>query len=435
MSSQNDRRSISEGISIRDEEKVAVQYDDKTINDEIDDYVFGSRPHSGSTPGSHRGSSHHRSGSHHHSSGHYHSSSHHHHSGSHHHHSRSRHYSRSRKNLNKLTLTKSKKILIGVASAILALIIVAVSIFSILTYLGKKRLLTDVTKIRTPEGVTSQDGLLVEYNGHFYKYNPNITSVLFLGVDTETLSYNGVIGQGGQADVIMLLTYDTKTGKSNLINISRDTIGEVAVYSTDGNYVKTENEQICLAYAYGDGKETSCQNQVISVQRLFYDVPINSYYALDLNGINTLNDAVGGVDVTSPETIDVFRAGETYHLKGDMAESFVRSRTHESVEGNSLRMERQKTYVTAFAANLIQKTKQDVTTPVTLFNKSSEYSYTDIGAAKVCYFGGRLNKYGLNINVLSVPGELTQNGDYAEFRVDYDNFYQTFLDVFYNRVS
>lgn len=68
----------------------------------------------------------------------------------------------------------------------------------------------------------------------------------------------------------------------------------------------TEKQQICLSYSYGDGKESSCENTVNSVQRLFYNIPINTYFSLDLDGISALNDSVGGVDVVSPETIGEF---------------------------------------------------------------------------------------------------------------------------------
>ena len=96
-----------------------------------------------------------------------------------------------------------------------------------------------------------------------------------------------------------------------------------------------EKQQICLAYAYGDGKEKSCENVLASVRRLFYNVPINTYFALDLDGISELNDAVDGVDVTSPETIATFEEGKDYHLVGMEAESFVRTRRMDRLDANA----------------------------------------------------------------------------------------------------
>ena len=96
---------------------------------------------------------------------------------------------------------------------------------------------------------------------------------------------------------------DTKTGKSRLIAISRDTMTDVNVYSDLGNFIGTEKLQLCLAYTYGDGKEKSCENTVRAVSRLFYGMPVAAYAALDLDAITVLTDAVGGVEV--PVTKDL----------------------------------------------------------------------------------------------------------------------------------
>ena len=144
---------------------------------------------------------------------------------------------------------------------------------------------------------------------------------------------------------MFLITIDTETGDTNLVNISRETMTDIGIYSSEGNYIETQKAQICLAYAYGDGAESSCRNELDAVKKLFYNVPINSYLSLDLQGIGEINEAMGGVTVVSPETIGTFVAGETYTLKGTQAQSFVRDRSHETVEGNNLRIERQRVYL------------------------------------------------------------------------------------------
>ena len=63
----------------------------------------------------------------------------------------------------------------------------------------------------------------------------------FLGVDKEAFEEGGTVGDGkaGQADALFLLVLDTKTGKSRLIAISRDTMTDVNVYSDLGNFIGT----------------------------------------------------------------------------------------------------------------------------------------------------------------------------------------------------
>ena len=138
-------------------------------------------------------------------------------------------------------------------------------------------------------------------------YNEDLVSILFLGVDKEAFEEGGTVGDGkaGQADALFLLVLDTKTGKSRLIAISRDTMTDVNVYSDLGNFIGTEKLQLCLAYTYGDGKEKSCENTVRAVSRLFYGMPVAAYAALDLDAIAVLTDAVGGVEVTVTKDLTI----------------------------------------------------------------------------------------------------------------------------------
>lgn len=420
MNKQNDDN--FEEITMADEEAAAnssektnMNPNSETINDEISDYVF-MKPHRSKKRSvkscdktqlndvtlvkSERGSS--------------------------------RHKGRSKK---KMKLWK--KILLSIACVLLSIILIIVGSFTFLIIKGSRELLDGEYKITAPEGVEVQnDGEYIVYNGKTYQLNTNVTSILFMGVDKRELEQSEVKGTGGQADVIVLLAVDTKTGKISMINISRDTMTDVTVYSANGGYVGTETQQICLSYAYGDGMETSCENTVNSVKRLFYNIPIKSYLALDLDGIAAVNDSVGGVDVVSPETIGDFTKGESYHLEGDMAENFVRMRNHESPDANTLRMQRQQVYVTEFMNKVISQTKQDITTPVSLFNASSPYTCTNLNPSKICYLAESVvMSNGMSVDMQTVPGESKMGENYAEYYVDESEFYEMFLSVYYNEVN
>ena len=330
-----------------------------------------------------------------------------------------------------------KKVLISIGCVFLSLILLIVGTFTYLFIKGGSELLDGNYSITAPQDVETQnDGEFVVYNGKTYQYNKNITNILFMGVDKRELQKTEVQGTGGQADVIVLLAVDTKTGKISMINISRDTMTDVTVYSANGGYVGSEKQQLCLSYAYGNGKETSCENTVNSVQRLFYNIPIKSYLALDLDGISAVNDSIGGVDVTSPETIDSFVKGQNYHLEGELAESFVRSRNHESADANTLRMQRQQVYVQQFMDKVISATKKQITTPVDLFNASSPYTCTNLNPSKILYLAQSVVlSNGMSVEMSTVPGEAKMGETYAEYYVDEGKFYEQFLNVFYNQVQ
>lgn len=330
-----------------------------------------------------------------------------------------------------------KKALLSVGCVLLGIVVLIVGTVALLYYKGSSELINDDYSISAPKDVQVQNnGEFVVYNGVTYRYNKNITSILLMGIDERELDGQKVIGQAGQSDVNILLTIDTSTGKITMINISRDTMTEITEYSAGGGYLGMETMQLCLAYSFGDGKEMSCENQVNTVKRLFYNVPINSYYSLDLDGISAINDSVGGVDVVSPETIGDFKQGETYHLVGDQAESFVRLRRHDTPDANNYRMARQRVYIEAFISKVLSQTKADISTPLDLFNASGEYSCTNLNASKVCYLAARaISNGGMSFDTLSVPGESKLNGEYAEFYVDETKFYEMFLSVFYQPIG
>lgn len=333
-----------------------------------------------------------------------------------------------------------KKAIIILLIVLIIIIISAISAVMIALNIGRGELLdknTDVVINIPKDIVTYRDGKVITYKGEDYKLNENITSILFMGVDEREFEKNDSnYGTNGNADVLMLMTIDTETGDSNLISIPRDTMADVNVYSTEGNYVGTEKKQIALAYSYGNGKETSCENEVTAVRRLFYNIPINSYLALDLESISAVNDSIGGVEVTSPETIGQFTEGETVTLLGEMAESFVRTRSHEELDANLKRMERQKIYLSGFFNKFIESTKSNIMTPVDLYNSANPYMVTDINISKVTYFSSLLlQKNFTDFNLQTIEGELKQGDIYAEYYADEEKLFDLFINIFYTQIS
>lgn len=332
-----------------------------------------------------------------------------------------------------------KKVLISIASVMLVCVLVVTGVLFTLWYKGGQELKVkpESQNIEAPETVEVEDnGTYVVYNGKKYQLNENIISILLIGVDNRELDDDYVIGTAGQADLNILMTVDTSTGEIKLINISRDSMVEINQYSAGGSYMGMSVQQLCLAYTFGDGRETSCENQVRAVERLFYNIKINSYFALDLDGIAVINDSIGGVDVTSPETIDVFEEGETYHLEGELAEKFVRRRDTKVTDSNLNRNKRQKEYINAFIKKVKALTKEDVFTPVNLFNAAADYSCTNLNASKITYLAGvALTNDTKSYEIQNVPGEYKLGDRYAEFYVDENEFYEMFLDVFYTPVE
>lgn len=330
-----------------------------------------------------------------------------------------------------------------VLGILLVLTVAAGATFVTLRSRGREQLKESQTEaeITVPENVKArEEGKFIVYNGEKYCYNENVINILCMGVDTsieKTSDQN--IGENGQADVIIMAVLDSKTGKLSLINISREAMVDVNQYNVEGKFLDTRNMQLCLAYAYGDGKEKSCLNTAESVSRLLYGMPVNAYAALDLDGIGVLNDAVGGVSVNVLEDLSSYdsqlQAGQTVTLTGQQAQTYVRSRDTEVLESNNLRMERQKQYLNAFLQKTISEMKSDLSVPLDLYKAASDYMITDISPSEVTYLASLLVQHGITGgDMLTVPGEVRDGGTYAEFIPDDEKLFEMILNVFYTRV-
>lgn len=284
----------------------------------------------------------------------------------------------------------------------------------------------------------------IRYNGKTYQYKENLMNILCLGVDSrDGIAKEKTPGKAGQADCVILAVLDDEAKTIQLINISRDSMVPVHVYATDGNYVEDRTEQLALQYAYGNGRDWSCQLMEEAVSHLFYGLPIHGYCALSMNSIADLNDMVGGVTVTVPEDLaamqpKLFTAGEVKTLKGELAYHFVHDRDFQStdVASNNKRIARQKTYAVAFVNQLKQGMKEDMSLPVKLYQTAEKQMVTSISLDQAVYLCTEYMNCSFDTeNIYTIDGEVTMGEKYAEFNVDDEALYQLILDVFYEEVN
>lgn len=333
-----------------------------------------------------------------------------------------------------------RNVILIILGILLVLILAAFIIFMVMSARGKKELLnyTEVS-VETPENLdveVDNEGI-VTYNGKKYRFNTNVASIVLLGIDRSDLGTD-IYGDAGQADAVYILTYDTSTKNMKIISVSRDTMTDVNVYSTSGSYIGTENLQICLSYAYGDGREASCENTLTALSRIFYNIPFNSYVALDWDSVAVVNDAVGGVELTALESFGSFTQGETFTLMGQNAFDYIHYRDTSYLESNTARLERQKQYITAFANKVISETKKNLSIPLNLYGILSDYMVTNVSANQVSYIASQaitsVNSMS-DVEFLSIDGEITKGEEYAEFYPDEQTLYELILYVFYEEVE
>lgn len=329
-----------------------------------------------------------------------------------------------------------KRIVLVLIIIALILGIVAGSTFAILRHIGQQSI--------TPTSTGYEE--IIEYNGKRYKYNKNVFAMAFLGIDQQELKTSDETDFVGASDSMIVLTVDLKTGKAKAIALPREIMTEMNTFDEEtGEFRQEETHQLYLAYAYANGGEQSCQNALNSIRRVLLNVSIDKYFALDLDGIKALNDAVGGVILKSK--IDNkqmgLESGKVVTLKGDMAETYVRSRSITEVTGSLDRLDRQVQYVESFVSQVAPAVMTDFSTIQRLYNVGSQYSQTNLSLANLTYLASFLTSKGtVSFDTYTIDGKMDSYMDdkyedqaHAAFYPDQDSIMQTVLDVFYTRIG
>ncbi len=357
----------------------------------------------------------------------------------------------------KRTAKKSyKKWLIG-GGCFLCLFVVLILIYFILQNMGKSSLNRHGENM-AGDGMTvginemQQESEVGNYeleegqilvDGQVYEYNQELVTFLCMGIDSHSgISKTKTPGKAGQADALILVVINPETEEIQVINVNRDSMTEIEIYDTAGVYIGTEKGQITLQYAYGDGREKSCELMEKAVSDLFYGIPIHGYAALDIGAIATLNDAVGGVEVTVDEDVAVYmpqwKVGNKVILQGEEALYYVRHRAAETQElGTNLRrIDRQKEFMTAFVQKLKEKTKGNISFPLSLYKDIQKHIVTSVSMEEIAYLADMALSFNFSLgNMWGMEGDLVMGEESEEFHVNDAALKQLVMDVFYTKVE
>lgn len=323
-------------------------------------------------------------------------------------------------------MNRQTKFVVGILSAV---VLVAVGGFAY-GYLSSTKNIEESRKAQREanESVRDTNSAYVTYEGKKYKYNSDLKNILFLGIDKrEEFKFENA-GHGGQSDCIIVLAMDQKNKKTTMLQLSRDAMTDVKIFSISGDYLATEKMQITAQYAYGDGGKRSCQLTKNAVSDLLYEIPIRSYISMNIEGIGIINDAIGGVNLTIPEdytNIDpAFVQGQTVKMTREQAERYVRYRDTTVTGSNNQRMERQTQFIRALFSQLKQSknTQYD-----DIWAAVQPHTVTDMKLEEV----KALATYEIDENILKVPGETVAGEEHDEYHVDTAALQKMIIDIFY----
>lgn len=350
---------------------------------------------------------------------------------------------------------KHKAVALTVLASVTGLLAVAFAAFLIVGAVGKANLRSNVIaapKLEnapvviemqpTEEEVSTWQEGWVKYNDQVYAYNEDILTFLIMGIDkTKDVKEVAEGTDGGQADALFLVVLNPHDNSLSVIGINRNAMTDVSVYDNNGAFVNTIKAQIAIQHGFGNGMEESCEYQVNAVQHLFYEMPIHGYAAINMSAIGSLTDMVGGVDVVALEDVKsggntVIKKGEEVHLEGDLAFVYIHNRDTTEFGSADHRLERQKQFITTYLQKVKQKTSQDISFPISIYQEIAPQTVTDLTVDEMTYLVSIAKDYSFDENHLyTLKGETKQGDVFEEFYVDETDLFELILKIFYEPVE
>lgn len=221
-------------------------------------------------------------------------------------------------------LKKKTKISIVVAEIFVALILLIVAVFLIVPNSKVKflKLLTNCSAGRAFISCLGEDDyvnniLNKDYDRDKVNINNGIkkkdgyTNILLFGIDTGTVGSDVRTGNFDHAnsDVMIIVSINNKTSEVRLASICRDTMLQMPADGSGELLYRKAN------YAYmADGPENA-----INMINMNFDLDITDYAVVNFNGLATIIDALGGIDLTITEDERVLINGyltETRQITG-----------------------------------------------------------------------------------------------------------------------
>ena len=185
-----------------------------------------------------------------------------------------------------------------------------------------------------------------------------IVNVLLIGVDhaVERDTWNGK--KAFHADVMLVLAINTDTGTVDMISLPRDTYSEIP--GVKGRYKLNASIDCGGGWPTEGGFNKVCE----SAEWMLGGIPVDYYYAVDMNAVKGLADTIDGVDYNVD--VDFMMQGRSYkkglqHLDGQGVLDYLRVRKElGELSGDKNRVDRQKRMLVAIfdklkAANLLVK--------------------------------------------------------------------------------
>ena len=225
----------------------------------------------------------------------------------------------------------------------------------------------------------------IEIDGTQYSGNEKIVNILLLGIDSNEEREEQ--SKGYRSDMMVLCSVDFKNTNMTMLSIPRDTRTTVNKLDTKtGEVTSTVTNRINAAYAFGGGpKKFGAQNAMAAVEAFIscdgkFDIPVDYFLSIDMDGMPKLAEIVGGVEVTLDRDLSgIGKKGEKVTIDKTNIDAYVRNRKTGGTDDG--RAARQVDYLQAVAGKI--KKMGATTAGPALFTQMGSFSKTNLGVNEV----------------------------------------------------
>lgn len=163
-------------------------------------------------------------------------------------------------------------------------------------------------------------------------------SILLMGIDEGTVTgdLDRTKDYVGRSDSLMYVALNPDKSQTTIASLDRDLYIQIAGKKTDSgnNFYSKLNS----AYAYGseEGGKTGAAKMTIETVETLLDVPVDHYVTINMQGMEDLIDAVGGIEVDNKyhfelDGVELYPGKQ--HLAGKEGLAYARFREYDAKTG------------------------------------------------------------------------------------------------------
>ena len=270
-----------------------------------------------------------------------------------------------------------------------------------------------------------------------YNKTEGIYNILLLGIESN--AEREAQRKGYRSDVMMLCSINFDQNTMHLTSVPRDMWVDVPREIDDaGNVIKSSSQRINTAYSYGGGPNKDgakyamkCMEDFLSMDGTF-DIDIDYFVSIDMDGMYKLADDLGGVEVVMDRYVaGVGNKGETVTITSKNIDAYIRTR--KGAGDDYGRVSRQQDYIMAVAKKIKSMGTTEAVTR--LYGTITEYAKTNLSLEQCLSLASFVRDFDLsNLTKYTVQGTgFRTSGGASVLAVKEDELRAYMLDYFYDK--